>query len=246
MIDDHERIEELLAGYALRSLDGTDADEADRLLADHVPTCLTCRRTIADFHEVTGDLALAPDAVRVPDLLLPRIHQALDATPRSRPRFGGTWVAAAASVVALVAMGGLSLTMMGRANTAEDRASGAIDAVLAAARDVNTIEPVGTVATNSFVETARPDVRTIYLATNDCPQPAPGTSYVVWLGSDGEFTPSLRFRPDAEGRVYLRVPVDISRYDEIAITEELDGEAPTEPNLDGERTWRATLESSTP
>ena len=57
MIEDHERIEELLAGYALRSLDGPDAEDADRLLADHVPTCLTCRRTIADFREVTGDLA---------------------------------------------------------------------------------------------------------------------------------------------------------------------------------------------
>ena len=244
MIEDHERIEELLAGYTLRSLDGPDAEEADRLLADHVPTCLTCRRTVADFREVTGDLALAPDAVPVPDLLLPRIHQAMgDAPRRSRPRLGGAWVAAAASVVALVTMGGISLTMMGRANTAEDRASGAIDAVLAAARNANTIEPVdGTVATNSFVEASHPDVRTIYLATNDCPQPASGTSYVVWLGDEGEYTPTQRFVPNADGEVFLRVPVDVSTSDEIVITEELDGTVPTEPNLDGERAWRATIE----
>ena len=243
MIEDHERIEELLAAYTLRSLDGGDADEADRLLAEHVPTCLMCRRTVADFREVTGDLALAPDPQAPPDLLLPRIHQAMGAPPRRSRRVGAGWVAAAASVVALVTMGGISLTMMGRANTAEDRASGAIDAVLAAARDVNTIEPVGTVATNSFVETARPDVRTIYLATNDCPQPAPGTSYVVWLASEGVYTPTMRFVPNAEGEVFLRVPVDVATYDEILITEEPEGTDPTEPNLDGERAWRASIES---
>jgi len=242
VIEDHERIEELLAGYALRSLDGPDADEADRLLADHVPTCLTCRRSIADFREVTGDLALAPDPVQVPDLLLPQIHRAMDDTPRaSRSRFPTTWVAAAASVVALVAMGGLSLTMMGRANTAEDKAGGAIEAAMLMANGTgNTIDGVGSEATTPFIEA--PEVRTLHLATQGCPQPAPGTSYVVWLGNDGDYTPTLRFRPDADGYVYLQVPVDISRYDEIAITEELEGQMPSEPNLDGERTWRATVE----
>jgi hypothetical protein len=246
VIEDHERIEELLAGYALRSLDGDDAVEADRLLADHVPTCLVCRRAIADFREVTGDLALAPDVVRVPDLLLAHIHDAMGDTPRrSRSRFGATWIAAAASVVALVTMGGISLTMMGRANTAEDKATGAIATAMAlAGGQGDTVDPVdGSVATNPFVEASLPDVRTLHLMTTDCPQPAPGTSYVLWLGSNGEYTPQLEFRPDAEGNVYLRVAVDISRYDEIVITEELDGTTPTEPNLDGERTWRATVES---
>jgi hypothetical protein len=244
VIDDHERIEELLAGYALRSLDGDDASEADRLLADHVPNCLTCRRTIADFREVTGDLAVAPDPVTVPDLLLPQIHRAMGHTSRrSRSRFGATWIAAAASVVALVTMGGISLTMMGRANTAEDRADGAMaTAMLLANGSGNTVDPVGSEATNPFVEASLPDVRTLHLVTTDCPQPVPGTSYVLWLGSDGEYTPQLQFRPDADGNVYLRVPVDISRYDEIVITEETEGEYPTSPNIDGERTWRATLE----
>ena len=244
MIDDHERIEELLAGYALRSLDGDDASEADRLLADHVPNCLTCRRMIADFREVTGDLAVAPDPARVPDLLLSQIHRAMDETPRrSRSRFGATWVAAAASVVAVVAMGGVTLTMAGRANTAEDKVSGAIEAAMLAARgSANTIEPVGSAATNLFVEAAPPDVRMLHLITSACPQPAPGTSYVVWLGSDGDYAPYVRFRPSAEGNVSLQVPVDISRYDEIVISEEIEGEYPTSPNMDGERTWRATLE----
>jgi len=43
--EDHERIDELLAGYVLLSLSGEDAAEADRILVDHVPSCATCRAT---------------------------------------------------------------------------------------------------------------------------------------------------------------------------------------------------------
>ena len=38
MTEDHERIDELLAGYVLLSLSGEDAAEADRVLIDHVPS----------------------------------------------------------------------------------------------------------------------------------------------------------------------------------------------------------------
>jgi hypothetical protein len=56
--EDHGRIEELLAGYALRSLEGSDAADADRLLADHVPACAGCRQTLDAFVAIAGDLAL--------------------------------------------------------------------------------------------------------------------------------------------------------------------------------------------
>ena len=59
MTEDHERIDELLAGYVLLSLEGEDAAEADRLLSEHVPGCARCRRTLADFQALSGDLALA-------------------------------------------------------------------------------------------------------------------------------------------------------------------------------------------
>ena len=59
MTDDHEGIEELLAGYVLRSLSGADAAEADRLLSDHVPGCATCRQTLDDFQRLSADLGVA-------------------------------------------------------------------------------------------------------------------------------------------------------------------------------------------
>ena len=43
----YDRIDELLAGYALRSLSGEDAAEADRVLSEHVPAATRCRETLA-------------------------------------------------------------------------------------------------------------------------------------------------------------------------------------------------------
>jgi predicted anti-sigma-YlaC factor YlaD len=54
---DHDRIEELLAGYVLRSLSGDDAREADRLLSEHVPSCPACRATLNDFQALMGEMA---------------------------------------------------------------------------------------------------------------------------------------------------------------------------------------------
>lgn len=244
MIDDHERIEELLTGYALLSLDGEDAAEADRLLAEHVPTCLACRRTIEDLRIVTGDLALLPAPVPVPDLLLPQIHRAIDAVPRrGRSRSGAAWIAAAASVVALVAMGGVSLTMADRASDAETRHRQAVQAAVLAARNgAVSVDPVGPGAGTTFFEVRGPDVRTLYLTSTGCPQPTAGMVYEVWLGRDGEFVPFGRFVPE-DGYVFLNIPVDVSRFNEIAITQEPEGSNTAEPNLDGPRVWRATLET---
>src|SRR3954454_2545884 len=105
---EHDRIEELLAGYALQSLSGDDARETDRLLADHVPSCAACRGILRDFQGVTGDLALGAEAVAPPDVLLPRLHREMGAPARRRRPVAVA--AAAASIVAVVGMAGLSVS----------------------------------------------------------------------------------------------------------------------------------------
>ncbi len=241
MSQDHARIDELLAGYALSALDDADAAEAGRLLADHVPTCLECRRTIAGFHELTGDLALAAPPVEPPDLVLGRIHRAIEEVPRrGRPPRSIAYLAAAASVIALVAMGGVSMTMAGRLDRAEDKAGTALDAVISSANAVPLVGQGASAGSSTFVELTDPEVRTLYLATKECPQPTPGMVYQLWLGNDGDYDAYGRFLPDGEGHVILRVEVDVARYDEILITEELEGTLPSAPNLAG-RTWHAPL-----
>jgi hypothetical protein len=243
-VEDHERIEELLAGYALLALSGPDAERADRLLAEHVPSCLTCRRTLAEFQALAGDLALAADPVPPPDLVLSRIHRGIDEIPVTR-RGGrrGSWVALAAGVVALVAMGGLSFVAMGRANQAEDERTLALELLtLMRSPGVDQVEVDAqgeSPSSPSFVGVAAADIRRLYVVADACPDPRPGYVYFLWLGRDGVFIPVRPFTPHG-GFVGIKLTIDVARYDEVWITEELVGTAPAIPSADG-RSWRAEL-----
>ena len=236
MSEDHERIEELLAGYVLLSLEGEDAAEADRLLSEHVPGCDRCRRTLADLQAVSGDLALATAPADPPETMLPRIHKAMDEVPlQGRRGRRGALVAVAASAVALVAMGGLALVLGNRLSDAQTRAGTALEilsAMQSSGSQPNNVAPMGATPPQSgMVEVSAPEVRTIYVAAKDCPEPAPGHAYQLWLGSDGEWVPvGPMFWPE-DGVVLLEVPgVDVSKYDAIWITEEVEGVPPTEPS----------------
>lgn len=246
MTGDHERIEELLAGYALLSLEGEDAAEADRLLSEHVPGCARCRRTLADFQGLSGDLALAAPPADPPETMLPRIHRAMDEVPLEgrRPRRGAL-IAVAASAVALVAMGGLSLVLGSRLNAAQTRAGTALE-IISAMRASGTqpidVAPMGTTPPQSgMLEVSAPELRTIYVAANDCPEPAPGHAYQLWLHSDGQWVPVGEMFWPEDGVVLLELrDVDVSRYDAIWVSEEVDGAPPTTPSTQW-RSWAGQL-----
>ena len=246
MTEDHERIDELLAGYVLLSLSGEEAAEADRILVDHVPSCATCRATLSEFQAVSGDLALAARPVDPPETLLPRLHHAMDEVPLAgRTPRRGALIAVAASAVVLVAMGGLSLVLGSRLSNAETRTGTALK-ILSAMRSPGA-SPVSvspqdqTPPDSGMVEVSAPDIRTLYLAAEFSPEPAPGHAYQLWLGSNGEWTPiGEMFWPD-DGVLLLEVEgVDVSRYDEIWITEEPVAQPPTQPSTDGP-SWFGSL-----
>jgi Anti-sigma-K factor rskA len=242
---DHERIEELLAGYALLSLEGEDAAEADRLLSEHVPGCARCRRTLADFQALSGDLALATAPADPPETMLPRIHRAMDEVPLegSRPRRGAL-IAVAASAVALVAMGGLSLVMGNRLDDAQTRAGTALEIISAMRSSGSQAVPIApegdTPQESALIEVSAPQVRRLYIASENCPEPGPGHAYQLWLGSGGEWVPvGPMFRPE-DGVVLLEVPVDVSRFDAIWISEEVDGTQVSEPSTEW-HSWSGEL-----
>jgi Anti-sigma-K factor rskA len=245
LTQDHEQIEELLAGYALLALSGDDAARADRILTEHVPGCARCRRTLADFRALAGELALATPSVEPPETALAGIHRAIDDVPLAGGRRRrGTLVGLAASVVALIAMGGLSLVLGGRLNEAQTQAGTALEIVSAmrspGAQPVQ-LEPQGDLPPDSgIVEVSAPDIRRLYLAADAAPAPMPGRAYQLWLGADGEWTAvGDPFWPD-DGVILLEIVVDVARYDAIWITEEPLGTVPTDPSTDG-RTWQAEL-----
>jgi hypothetical protein len=224
-MSDHERIDELLAGYVLRSLSGADEAEADRVLADHVPRCDRCRSELTELGAVASDLALAAPPLEPPATLLPRLRRQLGPVQqRRRPRGR---LAVAASVVAVFGLAGT--WMQGQISETGTRRD-ALATILNFARDHGAeMQPVGQVT-----RVAAPDVREMYLYGERVPSPPNGAVYGVWLVTDGVPRLAGTFVPDG-GWVYLRVTFDAAA-DELLITLEPEGARPQAP---GEVVWRA-------
>jgi anti-sigma-K factor RskA len=209
---DHERADELLAGYVLRSLSGEDASEADRLLTEHVPTCQTCRETLADFQAVTAELALDATPIAPPDTLLPRLRRQLEpATPRRRPV---QLFAVAASAVAVIGLGGLALTQGMRASHSRGRM-----ADIQAALDAALLQPgANRVQVGPTTEISAPGSTQVYLYGSGVPEPPDGEIYRVWLvGADGGST-YVGDLPIEDGVAFARLTFDPSQVSQILIT----------------------------
>ena len=247
MTEDHERIDELLAGYVLLSLSGEDAAEADQVLVDHVPSCARCRATLSELQAVSGDLALAAPPVDPPETLLPRLHRAMDDVPLAgRTRRRGALIAVAASAVALVAMGGLSLVLGSRLSNAETRTGTALE-ILSAMRSpgaspVNVTPQDQTPPDSGMVEVSAPDIRTPLHRRGVLSQSRPPvTRTSCGSGATGSGRRSARCSGRTTGSCSSRSPdVDVSQFDEVWITQEAVGPTPTEPNTDGP-SWFGSL-----
>jgi hypothetical protein len=229
VIEHHEHIEELLAGYVLRSLSGDDAAEADRLLSEHVPGCGACRDSLATFQQISADLAFATDPMVPPETLLPRLHHELEPpAPRRRPM---QMFAVAAGVAVVVGLAGLTVSQNIRANNADGRADALANAAMIAQRPDARLVPVGPVK-----EVSAPGEEEFYVMGEGVPSPPAGMVYRVWLVSGGTPTFVGDFLPEA-GRVFLVVPFDPSSYDDLWISVEPAGspaDAPTDVQ------WRAS------
>jgi hypothetical protein len=226
--DSHEAIEELLAGYVLRSLSGEDATRADHLLSDHVPSCRICRDSLAVFQGVTADLALAAQPLDPPETLLPRLHRDLGAQgPRRRP---AAIFAVTASVVAVVGLAGLTVSQGVRANNTQSRMNDIAQAFDFARRPGASMVSVdsNSASTEPITEISEPGVEECYLVGRDLPSPPPGTVYRVWLASGPEPTFAGEFLPEP-GFTVVRLEFDPSVYDLILITVEPAGSVPATP-----------------
>lgn len=228
MTESHEAIEELLAGYVLRSLSGEDAARADHLLSEHVPSCPACRDSLAVFQGVTADLALAVEPLEPPDTLLPRLHRDLGAQgPRRRP---AAVFAVAASVVAVVGLAGLTVSQGVRANNTQSRMNNIAQAFDFARRPGASMVSVdsNSASTDPITEISDPGVEECYLVGRDLPSPPPGTVYRVWLVSGTEPTFAGQFLPEP-GLTVVRLEFDPNVYDRILITMEPADSEPATP-----------------
>jgi hypothetical protein len=243
---DHDRIEELLAGYVLQSLSGEDASRADRLLAGHVPSCSLCREILVDFQAVTGDLALTVPPMEPPDALLPRLQREIRSgpTPTRVHRFSVPALAAAASFVALVAVAGFAVSLSGRVDEVESQRELVTQALSdASARGA---EPVGLRAEegnrpdNAIVEISGDELERFTLVGTGVPDPRAGDVYRIWFGRGEEWSYAGEFVPEG-GYVVLTLTIDTSQYDQLLITEEPAAAEPTTPAEDW--AWSSSLAS---
>ncbi|MEO8424698.1 MAG: anti-sigma factor [Actinomycetota bacterium] len=230
MTETHEAIEELLAGYVLRSLSGEDAVRADHLLSEHVPQCPACRDSLAIFQGVTADLALEATAIRPPDTLLPRLHRDLGAQDRRRRPVA--IFAVAASVVAVVGFAGLAVTQSIRVNDARSRIEDIRSAFDFARRPGASMVPVDSSSsdTESLTEISRPGTELFYLVGTDVPMPPEGTVYRVWLLSGTQAMWATDFVPEP-GMMVVTLEFDPSLYDRILISVEPAGSTPDTPEI---------------
>ena len=223
-IEDHERIEELLAAHALRALSPEDAAEAERLLREHVPTCERCRASVADFAELEGELALAARPVQPPDLLLRRLRNDVDPRPllpRRRSALG--WTAAVAAAVAVGLATWNTVALDNRVSRAEDR-----EQRMAGALNVATDPQAQTVQLDSKRLRPRKRLTAAYVPGrqemsifgSEVPDPRAGDVYRLWLIRPGGATSFVgSFHPDG-GIVVLRFQVDLAGYSGMLISEE--------------------------
>lgn len=230
MIEDHEAIEELLAGYVLRSLSGEDAARADLLLSEHVPGCATCRETLAAFQAVTADLALEAVPLTPPETLLPRLHRELE--PPSRRRRPMQVFAVAASVVVVAGLAGLAVSQNARANRGQKQAT-----ALRAAMDTAALPNANLVPVGPATEISAPGQEVFYLYGHGVPSPPPGMVYRVWLVSGSTPTYVGEFVPE-DGFVNLEIHFDPTSYDSLWVTVAPAGSEPVAPAA-ADAVWRA-------
>ena len=240
MTEDHERIEELLAGHAVGALDGADRAEADRLLVEHVPTCETCLETLQPFLEVAGDLALAAPPADPPELVWRRLRREVltpPATRRRRPAWA--WSAAVAASVAVIGLAAWNTALNSRLSNEAQRQQHLTQAMSAiadpAARKVrldSATEPHPMEAAYTSHEAH------LSIVGVGIPDPAPGHVYRVWLlGLHGDVRAG-DFVPD-DGLVIITLSVDPTQFTKLEITEERNGPPGRAPS--GQERWSTAL-----
>jgi hypothetical protein len=230
---DHDAVEELLASYVLGSLSGEDAAEADRLLNEHVPECLDCRRTLDAFQGLMGEVGMSATPVAPPETLLPRIERSLDG---GRRRGLPSWnparlVAAAAAAIVVVGAAGLAVAQHDDTPRADVMSQADIATVkqLKPSSDVHEI--------NEYAkELVPPGVEELYVFGRDVPAPPAGAIYRLWtVDPQGRESWVGDFAP-IDGDFVLRIAVDPATVDRVLITIEPADSEPSEP---GDTAWAA-------
>jgi hypothetical protein len=215
MTEHDERIEELLAGYALGALGPDDLAGAELALSEHVPGCATCRSLLSDFQGVAGELALAAAPAEPSSMLETRVRRSIDGgAPSRRWSRGRALLAGSAAMLVLVlgASTAFLATRVSRAEQLEDAmAAGFRTLADPASRSVDMAEG----APFRLYVTYVPGSDRMVLMGLNLPEPEGGETYRLW-GLAGESSTLLaEFSPDDDGLVAIELEGNAEAFDHL-------------------------------
>jgi anti-sigma-K factor RskA len=220
--DEHEHIEELLAGYVVGALSAGDAGDVETLLAEHVPGCLTCRRLLDELRAAAGDLALAAEPAAAPDTLWPALRRELAADHRgAAPLRRGvpTWIGAVAGV-AVLALAGVTAFLTQRVSDADQQRATAVNAIDLMADPASLVVPLRADSAGSDADLAyKPGESPCYLVVRDIPRPRRNHPYEVWVTIDGRPAKLVGTFLHRRPTTIVEIAIDLSGYDGIWIVE---------------------------
>ena len=221
---DHARVEQLLAGRALSVLGPDEAALAERALVEHVPECARCRRALAEYESLAGDLALAAAPAAPPDVLLRRLLRSVGRSAGAHgPLRAATlprWLGAAAAIIVVAALAGWNVMLAGRLERAEARQGLMVEAVAAVGRPDSSVVPMqgppGVRAAMIYVH----DTKESYFVASGLPQPE--GDYQLWLVGSAGWVSLGTFEPQA-GTALVRSETVTEELRRIVVTQEPEG-----------------------
>jgi len=236
----HDELKELLAAFALDSLDGEDA----RALQEHLEGCAECQAELAELRGTAGMLALAVDPVAPPpelrEQLLARVgrespRRLREVPSRRRPLPFAAGLALAAGLAGLLILQATTRSELRETRQRLDQALARLDeaqaelareratARLLTAPDAVSVALKGTeAAPGARAKVAyEPSSGEAILFAADLPQPPPGKGYQLWfIEGDRPPLPGKVFVTDRRGRGELadRIPTEARLSPVFAVT----------------------------
>lgn len=221
---DHERVEELLAGYALGGLDGDDRGLVDRAIREHLPECRRCRETLDDYRTIAGDLALAAPAAAPPDLFGPRLSRTVTPAPSPTAR-RVSWAMVGAAVVALGVLSGWNVMLTDRLGDAEVQQRWMAEAVASLGSPDSGVLSLEGASEGQIQLLWTPDSERMYLVASGM-SPVDQGVYHVWLVNEDGWRSAGTFVPD-DGVAMVPMDEDPGSFQEVVITHEQAEDVPT-------------------
>ncbi len=251
---DHGALRDQVELYVLGAL--TPSERAQ--FESHLATCDDCQASVRAMSGVAEALAQAVPQVEPPAPLRIRVLTSVTgmrpASP-SRMRSASVvmpWLAAAASMVAAVALGGYAVAMRGRVSSLERRLQEAVQRAAVTERQIADLRRTAAEAQSQMTVLAAPDLQRIDLSgqtaapqsagrafwsrsrglmftASNLPALPTGTTYQLWVltRQPAPISAGL-FRPDPGGnvRTMFETPIDLPQPIGMAVTIEPGGGVP--------------------